>query len=179
MKKWIQALFAFLLQITLLQISSAQKPPLAKKFDLVCKTIDSNKTLNTIKFNNEEFMDQVTDEGGMLTIYYSGNNIYKITEWIGLSSEVMIHNFYFHQNKLILVKDEEWFYAYDDKNGINKKVLAKDNHFRGLYYFSNNKLIYQESLGHNRFEDDRNDAEAEFLSRVKEYINLFKKKKKL
>ncbi len=178
MKKRIKPLITLLILITLLQSTSAQKPSLAKKYDLLCETIDSNKNLKTIELNNEEFMDQMTDEGGTLTIYFSGNNIYKITEWIGLSSGVMIHNFYFQQNTLILVKDEEWFYEYDDVKGTNKKVLSKENRFRGLYYFSNNKLIYQESIGHNRFEDDRNDAETEFLSRAIEYINLFNKKKK-
>jgi hypothetical protein len=122
-------------------------------------------------------MEQVTDNGGELTIYFKNNIVYRITEWVGLSFGVIINNYYFQNKQLVFVSDEELMYERNPVTGEITGNFSKDNRFYGRYYFKNGKLIDEESLGHNRFEDDEHhDAEKEFLLSAKKYLNIFYKK---
>ena len=42
-------------------------------------------------------------------------------------------------------------------------------HFEGNFYFDNNKILDHVTLGHNRFENDSNDPEKEFLETADYY----------
>lgn len=167
------------LTILLLILSSgsvnAQLSKQSKQIDSICKAIDKDVTLKKKVYEQEEFMENVTDNGGELTVYYKGNVIYKITEWVGLSSYVVINTYYLQNNRLIFVKDEEYFYE-RNSTGETTGKLSKDSRFIGKYYFKNGKLFDEESLGHNRFEDDKNNPEQEFNQSAKRFIQLFKSK---
>lgn len=167
------------LTILLLVLSSgsvyAQLPKQVKQIDSICKAIDKDVTLKKKIYEQEEFMENVTDNGGKLTVYHKNNVVYKVTEWVGLSGYVVINSYYFQAEKLIFVKDEEEMY---EKNATGETTgkFSKENRFVGKYYFKNGKLFTEESLGHNRFEDDKNNPEKEFNQSAKRFLLLFKSK---
>ena len=165
-----------ILLINIAVAGQAQQTSFSKKIDSISKVIDKDTQLKKKKYDQEEFMEQITDEGGVLTVYHKNNVIYKMKELVGLSYGVIIRTYYFKNKELLLVKEEEYPYDTDVNGNINKEKLSKNDLFVGKYYFKNDKLVDAESLGHNRFEDERNDAEKEYLLLAKKYINLFSRK---
>jgi hypothetical protein len=137
--------------------------------------ISKQKFEDSLELENEEFMENMTDGGGSLTGYFENDKLLRIKEWIGLSYGVTQHNFYFRKDQLVFVLEtEDHFYI--DSTGTDHSRF--DQHFRGDYYFTNNKLVDMVSLGHNRFEIDTNDPEREFLQLATKYQQLILKKKK-
>lgn len=151
----------------------AQVPVLKKQIDSSCKVIDRDGGLKKKIYEQEAFMDHATDNGGSLTVYYKNKTVYKIEEWVGLSGYVVINTYYFQNNQVVFVKDEEYMYERNPITGETTGKFSKDNRFIGKYYFKNGKLIDQESLGHNRFEDDDNDPEQEFNRAAKKISSAF------
>ena len=168
------------LTILLLMLSSAsvyaQLPKQVKQIDSICKAIDKDVTLKKKIYEQEEFMENVTDNGGKLTVYHKNNVVYKIIEWVGLSGYVVINSYYFQAGKLIFVRDEENMYERNPITGETTGKFSKDNRFVGRYYFNNGKLVNEESLGHNRFEEDNANPEQEFNQSAKRFLYLFKSK---
>ncbi|WP_164972677.1 hypothetical protein [Lacibacter luteus] len=154
----------------------AQLTVQAKQIESSCKLIDKDSSLQKKVYEQEEFMDHVTDNGASLTVYYKNGTVYRITEWVGLSSYVVIMDYYFLSGKLVYVRDEELVYERNAVTGETTGKFSKDDRFLGKYFFKNDKLFDEVSLGHNRFEDDeKHNAEKEFLASSKKYLALFKK----
>ena len=157
--------------------SFAQLSAPAKQIELACKLIDKDSSLQKKIYEQEDFMDHVTDNGASLTVYHKNGTVYRITEWVGLSSYVVIIDYYYKAGKLIYVRDEELMYERNAATGETTGKFSKENRFLGQYFFRNDKLFDEVSLGHNRFEDDEhNDAEKEFIASAKKYLLLFKRK---
>ena len=170
-------LLLMILFINIVVAGQAQQSSFRKKIDSICKSIDKDVQLKKKTYAQEEFMDHITDEGGELIIFYKDNTVHRIKEWVGLSYGVIIRNYYFRNKELLFVKEEEYRYETDEIKGINKEKLSKDDLFVGKYYFKKDKLVDAETLGHNRFEDENNDAESEYLFLAKKHLALFLKKK--
>jgi hypothetical protein len=167
-------IFLIVSMIVCVAFVKAQQPNIRKQTDSICKAIDKDIHLKKKIFGQESFMEQVTDEGGELTVYHKNNLVYRIKEWVGLSYGVIIRNYYFKSKELLFVKEEEYLYEADAAGNSKKNKLSKKPGFIGKYYFKNGKLIDEESLGHNRFEDEKNDAEKEYILLAKKYLNLHK-----
>ncbi len=92
------------------------------------------------KLENEEFLEQITDNGGDLTGYFKNGQLIKIVEWIGLSSCVNITEYYLQDNKLIFAftKGSESPYI-DSLETFDHSKLIKTMECR--FYFDNNKTI--------------------------------------
>lgn len=154
----------------------AQLSAQAKQIAAACRLIDKDSSLQKKIYEQEEFMDHVTDNGASLTVYHKSGTVYRITEWIGLSGYVVIIEYYFKAGKLVYVRDVELMYERNAVTGETTGKFSKDNRFLGQYFFRNNQLFDAESLGHNRFEDDKNtNAEKEFIASAKKYLTLFMK----
>jgi hypothetical protein len=54
--------------------------------------INTNKELKSITV--EDALETSTDGGNSITAYFSGDTIWKITEWVGLSNCVRQYDFY-------------------------------------------------------------------------------------
>jgi hypothetical protein len=154
----------------------AQKNHEISFIDSVCKAIDKNEALKKKIFQQEDFMEQATDNGAELTLYYKSNVVYKIKEWVGLSYGVVITTYYFLSGKLIFVRQEEYQYEQNTATGEITSKLSNENRFVGRYYFKDGKLFNETSMGHNKFEDENNDAEKEFSKSARKYLKLFTKK---
>lgn len=154
--------------------SEAQLSKEVKIIDAICREVTKNSSLQRKIFDQEKFMEIATDNGGSLTIYHKKNIVFRITEWVGLSNNVIINNYYFQKGQLIFVSAEELMYERNTVTGETTGTFSKENRFFGQYYFKNRKLFDEESLGHNRFEDDEHyNAEKEFINSAKKFLNLF------
>ena len=149
---------------------------LINQIELSVKTIENYKFKDSIELENEEFLENMTDGGGSLTGYFKHGDLVKIKEWVGLSYGVVQHSFYFSEGQLSYVLETENDFYIDDS--FQKDYTRFGQHFRGDYYFANNKLAGMVTLGHNRFEDDANDPEKEFLKTAAEYQKLILKRRK-
>lgn len=171
MVKIFLTIFLFINSVAVHAQLSAQ----AKQIESDCKLIDKDRSLQKKIYEQEEFMDHVTDNGASLTVYHKNGTVHRITEWVGLSGYVVIIDYYFNAGKLVYVRDEELVYERNEKGETTGK-FSKDDRFLGQYFFRNNQLFDAESLGHNRFEDDEhNNAEKEFIAAAKKYLSIFRK----
>lgn len=158
-------------------LGCAQISTQTKQIDSICEVIDKDTLLKKKIYESDEFMDYATDNGGELTVFHKNNQVYKIEEWIGLSSFFILNTYYFQNNQLIFVKDEEFMYDRNPVTGEIAGLSSQENRFKGKYYFKNENLIHEGSLGHNRFEDDKHyNAETEFTTSAKKHLSLFYKK---
>ena len=138
--------------------------------------IDKNDSLKKIVLENEEFLEHMTDGGGILTGFYDEKKeIRKIQVQVFLSTGVQEYDFYLKNESPILILDDFKRFAWNEKT--NEFDYSKfDGGFSGTYLFKDEELIDQISLGHNRFEDDQIDIEKTFLEEFNYYLELMKKR---
>ncbi len=65
------------------------------KIRKIVTQINKDSDYSKRKLENEEFLEQMTDNGGELTGYFKNRKLVKIVEWIGLSSCVNITEYYY------------------------------------------------------------------------------------
>jgi hypothetical protein len=161
-----------------LPLSIIRNPEAVKNIQQTVVSINQLHFQDSLNLENEEFMENMTDGGGSLTAYFQNGEILKIKEWIGLSNGIMQHSYYYKNEQLVYVLETEEYFAVNDSMELDYSKL--DKMFRGDFYFQNNKLIDIATLGHNRFEDNANDPEKEFLKNSINYkkIILHKGKKR-
>ena len=132
--------------------------------------IKKQKFEDSVELEEEQFLDNVTDGGGSLIGYFQNGQLLQVKEWVGLSYGVTQRNFYLKKGQLVCVLETEDDFYVDDSSGTDHSVFGQ--HFRGDYYFTNNKLVDVVTLGHNRFEIDTNDPEEQFVKLVTKYQKL-------
>jgi hypothetical protein len=149
------------------------------KINKIRKTVeqinkDSGYTIK--KLENEEFLEQMTDNGGQLSAYFKKGQLVKIIEWIGLSSCVDITEYYLQDNQLIFTytKGSEWPYIDSlqtfDENKLNKTMECR-------FYFDNNKLIKSILNGATRCGGEPTAGQAkDYLDECSRYKKLLIKK---
>ncbi|WP_103068989.1 hypothetical protein [Aquimarina sediminis] len=117
--------------------------------------INSLNQLEKIELDNEDFMNELyghtTDSGGQLIGYFENGQLVKYTEWIGLHHGYFTTEYYFKNNKLFFVYDQEkMFKSVYDESGewMNFDTsLEPETIFEGRYYFDNTKLIKKLTKG--------------------------------
>ena len=131
----------------------------------IAEKIDNRNDLTTIILNNKEYLSESTDGGSELIGYLQKNKIIKIKSTISLSYGLQTQYFYFDSSNLFYVKEIIEVFPYSDSLGTFNYTKLEIN-FIGDYIFNNNKLIDLESLGHNRFEDDKIDIEKTLIEEM-------------
>lgn len=132
--------------------------------------IDLNDSLKSVKMENEEFLDHMTDGGGELIGFYdSTGTIRKIKVTVFISYGVQEHVFYLNEETPILIDDTFQQFAWNEETSTFDYDRF-DGGFHGTYIFQDGHLIDQISLGHNRFEDDQIDIEETFKSECESYL---------
>jgi hypothetical protein len=132
-----------------------------------------DKTLQKIILTNEQVIDHTSDGGAELIGYYKNGKLKKITRTIGVSTGMETFNYYFENEKLIFIYELFNSLVPDSSGALNYE--KPETNFIGRYYFRDDKLIDNETTGHNRFEDDAVDMEASLLAEAKESIARLKK----
>jgi hypothetical protein len=128
-----------------------KKDFVVKNIRRLYKQINSDSTLKTVKFENEEFLHQMTDGGGSLTGFFKDYKICKIHVWLGLSFGVRQYYYYFKNNgQLFFTYETEEDYPHNNDTGsldYTKLNLA----FEGKYYFDEGKIIAVKNKGQRRY----------------------------
>jgi hypothetical protein len=132
-------------------------------------------TLVTKTLANEQFLDQITDGGGVLTGYFKNGELVKVVERVGLSSCVSNYEYYICDGALIFVYGQEKVFPYlDSTNTFDYKTRAVSMECR--FYFDKGNLIESKFAGQPRCSNEPSDAQAsDLVSRSKRYSELLKK----
>jgi hypothetical protein len=99
--------------------------------------------------DGEAFLEEPTDGGGELTGYFKNGELVKIREWIGLSSCIIITEYYLQSGKLIFTYTEGSEFAYNDSlESFDYKKSVRTMECR--FYFENDKMIKNIFKGESR-----------------------------
>jgi len=85
-------------------------------------------------------------------------------------------DYYFEKEKLVFIYEVFSAFFMDDSTGTLNYEKTLIN-FIGRYYLQDNKLIDNETTGHNRFEDDEIDMERLLLVEMNDSMLRLKKYK--
>ena len=173
MKRFSVFIFNLLMTLSVFGQGIIEKYP---EIQIEKNQIDQNDSLETIKLENEEFLENMTDGGGRLIGPYDKNGIVrKIEVIVYISHGVQEYDFYLMDESPILIEDRFKQFAWN-KESNSFDYSHFDGGFHGTYIFQNSHLKDQISLGHNRFEDDQIDIEETFISEYENYLEKIKKR---
>ena len=169
-------IFFFFLCTVFLIVSFAQtKDEQIKLIRKKVELINKDTTFKKVVLENEEFLGDMTDNGGKLVGYYKLGKIKKIYEWIGLSNGIGIKEFYFDNEQLIFVYEKFNSFVFDDKK--NEFDLTKTKIiFEGRYYFSNEKFFTKSTKGNKSAAAQEASTEQSLLARAIENMAMLNKK---
>jgi len=140
------------------------------------KLIDLNNAYEERVLTNEEFLDNMTDGGGVLKGYYLKGQLEKISISVGLSYGQSSFDYYFENEKLFYILETFKQFEYIDSIG-SFDYSKTEQTFRGRYYFMSNVLYDYETTGHNRFESDEIDPEETLIKETNVWMDKLKKRR--
>ena len=143
------------------------------------RIINTETGYQTKTLTNEQFLENMTDNGGELTGYFKKGQIMKITERVGISYCIRTFDYYFWSGELIFVYEKEEDFPYVDSTA-SFDYTTLELAFEGRYYFDKGKLIDTKLTGKKRIPDDREiDFEQELLVEAKHNIRLLTKENRV
>jgi hypothetical protein len=166
-------LFSFALPI----FSTGQSVPnIINTIKKEIRIIDIDSSKQKVTLENEEFMKDMPDGGGMMTGYFKNEQVRKIYMWVGLSYGTEINEFYFMNNQLMFVYEQ--FHAFPlVKSSGEFDYTRTEITFDGRYYFYHNKIISKVTKGHRHFEENTADPARRLLTEAKKDVIMLEKKK--
>ena len=139
------------------------------------KQIDAASISDSVYLENEQFLEHTPDGGGSLTAYLEKDEVVKITEWIGLSYGVTVHDFYFDKDALIFVNEKQEYFAVSVA-GIDHERF--DKAYQGHYFYQNEDLIKYSDSGFKRFLINVKEQAAAFIESAHAYQKLIREQRK-
>ena len=140
------------------------------------RIIDIDSSMQKGTLQNEEFLKDIPDGGGMMIAYFKNEQVRKIYVCVRLSYGTEIKEYYFMNNLLIFVYERFLsFLLY--KAGNEFDYTRTETTFEGRYFFHQNKIIRKVTNGHRRFEDNTANPARKFLTEAKEDVMVLEKKK--
>lgn len=180
-----KVLILFILSFTFLFHGISQdKDVIIKNIREKFKEINDYKNYKKISFDNEEFMEHMTDGGGELNVYIKNDSVYKIYEWIGLSFGVRKVEYYYSREKLIFAYQTEEVFNHIFHIADTVEIeMSMDEAYRLIktcelrYYFDNDSIVEYLVKG-EQFGGGYNKEEniADILKSSKDYIDFIKTK---
>ena len=122
-----------------------------------CQVIDSVKNYQLVRLENEEFLTQMTDGGGILKGYLKNDTVWKIEERVGLSFGAINTEYYYWNEKLVFVfqTEENFDQIIDSLVGFTGFDHTRLNSvFEGRYYIDDNSIINSVLKGKRLFGDE-------------------------
>lgn len=98
---------------------------------------------------NDEFLEQMTDRGGMLTALMRDGELVKMIEHVGLSSCLNIAEYYFNDSQLVFVSIQGSEFAYVDSTASFDEGALKVT-MEARFYFHENHLVKSDLRGSTR-----------------------------
>ncbi len=164
----------FLILTTLLFGQSSNKVELIRK---MVEQIDKDTTYSTKTktLNNEQFLEHMTDAGGLLTGYFKNGQLVKVSEKIELSSCVANYEYYYQDSFLIFVSGRERVFAYVDSTNSFDSTREVPG-WGCTYYLYKGNLVKSIQGGHSRcFSPPKNPPQvSDIFKKAKKYSELLK-----
>lgn len=135
--------------------------------------INSEKSLEQLKIEDEELTDEAPDGGVSLVGFFKNKQLLKIEQWTGLSYGTLQIAYYFHDDSLIFVYVQERHFKQSGDSLDHSKIESK---FEGRYYFRNDNLIHKTTKG-SGFWSQSNDSVSSLLPDSKNYLKFLYSKK--
>ncbi|MEO6980997.1 MAG: hypothetical protein ABI113_21555 [Mucilaginibacter sp.] len=136
------------------------------------RKINIDKTLKTVKLENEQITDQMPDGGCSLTGYIKGSTICKMDFWAGFSNCIRQYSLYLNnKGEPVFIYETERDFPKNKQGGLdyNKTVPA----FEGRYYLQNGKTIDVKLKGKKRMGENPLAKDiSDLLSNVESYKKL-------
>jgi hypothetical protein len=175
--KYLSLAFSQLLVLSAIYGQSTQDKALKiSNIKNVYQRINSYNHYRVVTLDDDEaILGHASDNGASLTGYFKSDSLEKITEWIGLSTEVIQNEYYFDKSLLVFVYSTKSSYRYDDSSG-SFDYSKLDNIFKGRYYYDNGKLI--EAIVSDKEPNATKEKDAvDFLNSSNRYARILKAKK--
>lgn len=138
------------------------------------EAIDQLDSVSTLTLMDAELCRQWSATHGVIqSVYREDGTIAKLEVTTFEAYGVQVFHFYLQNELPIYVVDR--YYRFSDPNQSSADPPRFDGGFHGTYLFVNGSLIDRISLGHNRFENEENDAEELFLKECGQYLEAVKK----
>jgi hypothetical protein len=166
----------FILAVAFCWTSKLPGQDIDKKYpDLIklVRIINKDTALKKVILTNEQFLKHPYDGGGTLTGYFKNDQIQKITREIGLSNGVEVYDYYFKNGKLCFIYELFHGFMWNEKKQKFDFDKTEVN-FIGRYYFKDDRLIDNETTGHNRFEGDNLDMEKTLVKETKDNLTALR-----
>lgn len=140
--------------------------------------INQQTDFTIVELNNEDYLEQIPDNGGWLRGFYKNDTLCKIVEWLGLSYASMNTEYYLWNNELIFVYDMEinFHQKMDSSNGfIGFDYSKSDVKYKSQHYFLNGKEISKQEEGNRLIKLS---SPKDFISKAETYKTILENKKK-
>ncbi len=141
------------------------------------KWINQQKNFEIVELNNEDYVNNVPDNGAQLKGYFLGDSLYKVVDWIGTSSAIMTAEYYLWNGKLIFVYYvEKQYQPLKDAQGeiIGLNYNAAQVNYQSLHYFADGKQIKKIEKGNAVLNLN---SPEDFLKNIREFETLLRQKK--
>jgi hypothetical protein len=130
--------------------------------------INKDSLLKIKKLENEEFLGY-SDRGNELNGYFKNDSIYKIRAWIGISNRIFLTEYYFKNEQLVFVYEQQTLFMDSDTSG---KIS-----FEGRYYFQDGRIIFSRSTGERSASPGNMSITDVLINETKDYMKKLKAKK--
>ncbi|MBC7451611.1 MAG: hypothetical protein H7259_09005 [Cytophagales bacterium] len=149
MKVFFIALFIWSYSLGMAQTDNSKIVAIRKTVEQINHT--KGYTIKTLE--GEQFLQQTTDRGGTLTGYFKNGVLVKIVESIGLSSCIILTEYYFQKESLVFAYTQGKEFKYvDSLAGFDRNIPELKMECR--YYFYKEVLIQSITSGFTRCSGD-------------------------
>lgn len=169
----IKPLIAIILLVPFSSILKGQgNDPIIKDIREAVQKINIDKSLKSVKLENEQISNDIPDGGCSLTGYFKGKVICKMDFWVGLSYCIRQYSLYLNKKGApVFIYETEQDFPENKKGGLDyDKIIPV---FEARYYLQNGKTIDIRLKGKKRLGLKLPSQEiADLLSNVKLYKKL-------
>lgn len=112
--------------------------------------INAQKDFTVKELHNEDYLDQVPDQGAHLKGYFKNDTLYKIEEWFGLTRGNSLTEYYLWDGELIFVYQRESLYKQIMNNPDGFIGFDHDKPqvtFESRLHFKNGRLFNKNNRG--------------------------------
>lgn len=139
----------------------------------IVKEINGLDKLQPKVLENEAFLDEMTDRGGVLTAWLRKGRVVLLMEWVGLSSCEQVTAYYFSGSELVFVEVKGAESAYIDSTGSFDHRVQHTT-MENRFYYQGDTVVKSELTGSTGCAGTPvQEWAAEYRTRAYKYLKLF------
>jgi hypothetical protein len=139
----------------------------------IVKEINGLDKLQPKVLENEAFLDEMTDRGGVLTAWLRKGRVVLLMEWVGLSSCEQVTAYYFSGSELVFVEVKGSESAFIDSTGSFDHRVQRTT-MEARFYFQRDEVLKAEMSGSTRCGGaPGTDGATAYRMRATKFVELF------